>query len=346
MIAVYSKETLNRQNMSLTNLRNIGSSTSLSGVNDQFYRYKRSSVEVTYRATGKGHTKIENIKQISHELQTEPGNLIKYLKKQLNATFDKEGMIHAKVDKEKIETEIDKYIDLYVLCPRCKLPEYHAGYCNACGYTMASASSTSLNERKDKIKSLKLVQKDKMIKDIHDCLQGVKKERVEVETPEMQAEKRLACAIYNLYEIRDSTTTSSNEKMEIDFLLDCIWTFPELDDLVTEGGKVTSSRFMAGHDKVIKFVQDWINGDERARKIVTVLKKISTLTNDEDFNSPELEEVKDDSMTKTLKNCYTRHLKINREIGQWRKRIGKMKLETVVTEAETEMQKREKMKSV
>lgn len=338
MIAVYSKKTLNRDTMSFSNLRNIGSSTSLSGVNDQFYRYKRSSVEVTYRATGKGHTKIENIKQISHELQTEPGNLIKYLKKQLNATFDKEGIIHAKVDKEKIETEIDKYIDLYVLCPRCKLPEYHAGYCNACGYSQASSSSTNL------VKSLKIAEKEKMIKDIHDCLQGVKKEKAETETPEIQAEKRLACAIHRLYELYDSPTTSKEERREIDFILDCIWTLPELDDLVTEGGKVTSSRFISGHDKMVKFVHDWINHDEHSRKIVTVLTKISTLTEDEDFNSPELEDVKDDSMTKTLKNCYTRHLKILRELGQWRKRIGKMKLENVVTEAEIEIQKREKLR--
>lgn len=326
--------------MSLTTLRNIGSSTSLSGINDQFYRYKRSSVDITYRASGKGQTKIENIKQISHELQTEPGNLIKYLKKQLNATFDKEGVIHAKVDKEKIETEIDKYIDLYVLCPRCKLPEYHAGYCNACGHSQQNSSSNNL------VRSLKIAEKDKMIKDIHDCLQGVKKQKAEVETPETQAEKRLACAMYKLYTIYNADTTSEDEKREIDFLLDCVWTFPELDDLVTEGGKVTSSRFISGHDKMIKFIHDWVNKDEHARKIVTVLTKISGLTEDDDFNSPDLDEVKDDSMTKTLKNCYTRHLKMNGVIGQWRKRIGKMKLETVVTEAEAELQKREKSQKV
>ena len=217
--------------MSNNNLRNIGCDNK-----DQFFRYKRSSVEISYKNSGKGQTVIDNIKKISHELETKPENLIRYLKKQLNTSLDKDGVIHAKIDKEKIETEIDKYIELYVLCPRCKLPEYHMGSCNACGYkaTNSSNSLTSLNDRNDKMKNYLNSKKESI----------VQIRVTEPSSPETVAEKKLTNEMHLLYDLRYNPDTNVETQKTIDFLLDCLWAIPDVEDLVVNGGKVSSDIYI------------------------------------------------------------------------------------------------------
>lgn len=307
--------------VSLSGMRNIGSSASLRSIpssasiySDQFYRYKRSSVEVTYKNTGNGQTVIDNINKISHELETKPENLIRYLKKQFNVSFDRDGVIHAKLDKEKIETEIDKYIDLYVLCPRCKLPEYHDKHCNACGYTPSKSE-------------YKIRSKDKMIRDIHDCLNGVKRV-VDEMTPELEFEKKLSNEMNELYIMRDSSACDDQIK-ELDFILDCVWSMPDIDDLVEKGGKVTSKRYISGVEKMIELITRWKEGDDHMKKVVRVLTNISRMDRDECYESEELELLKNDNILKHFKCLYSKHLKDTNIINNWYNRIYKMKIDKI-----------------
>lgn len=318
-------------------MRNIGSS------DDLYHRYKRSSVEVTYKNTGKGQTVIENINKICHQLETKPENLIKYLKKQVNATFDNDGIIHAKVDKEKIETSIDKYIELYVLCPRCKLPEYQAGYCKACGYSISSSNSSStssLCDRAEKVKFLApkmktevALERDKMLKDLHDCMNEVSKQPKE-ETAEMKAEQQLVEMMKKLYEYYNNKDVDN--KNEAAFLIDCAWEAPDICDLVSEGGKIKGSSFILNLESLSGIIQKWLDKDELTRKIVRVLTTISTKTENEAFDT---EGVENERSTKALKSLYFKHIKQKNIVNQWMKTNLQKKVDKIIDSDEKVVKK-------
>lgn len=180
-----------------------------------------------------------------------------------------------------------------------------------------------------------------MIKDIHDCMNEVKKQKTEVLTPEMEAEKKLALAMDSLYKLRDSTEDKKTRN-DIDFILDCMWAMPDIDELVSEGGKVTPSRYIGNIEKMVDLVEKWKQGNDHLKQVIDVLVKISKLKNDEEYQSEELEKLKDDSILKTFKCLFSKSLKDQRITNTWYNRIFKMKVEKIADEAEAEFAKKSK----
>lgn len=105
--------------MSLKNnpLININNST------DPFYRYKREKAIVkdeTYR------TVLVNFVNICTSIEKEPSVVASFIKYKLNnnVTMKKDiWFINSKVNGVIIDQTIDEFINLFVICPKCEIPE-------------------------------------------------------------------------------------------------------------------------------------------------------------------------------------------------------------------------------
>ncbi len=123
---------------------NIAGSTP---VDDPEYRYKMPSVFGKIEGRGNGiKTVIPNISEVALALHREPGEVNKFFGTELgaqttyNADTDRAVVNGAHTD-QVLQEAIKKYIDVFVLCPQCGLPEtdykiksgciYHK--CMACG---------------------------------------------------------------------------------------------------------------------------------------------------------------------------------------------------------------------
>ena len=123
---------------------NIAGSTP---VDDPEYRYKMPSVYGKIEGRGNGiKTVIPNISEVALALHREPGEVNKFFGTELgaqttyNADTDRAVVNGAHTDPV-LQEAIKKYIDVFVLCPQCGLPEtdykiksgciYHK--CMACG---------------------------------------------------------------------------------------------------------------------------------------------------------------------------------------------------------------------
>ena len=123
---------------------NIAGSTP---VDDPEYRYKMPSVFGKIEGRGNGiKTVIPNISEVALALHREPGEVNKFFGTELgaqttyNADTDRAVVNGAHTDPV-LQEAIKKYIDVFVLCPQCGLPEtdykiksgciYHK--CMACG---------------------------------------------------------------------------------------------------------------------------------------------------------------------------------------------------------------------
>lgn len=92
--------------------------------NDPFYRYKMHRMIVT---AGKNNiTIIDNINEISKDLEREPLLFIKYLKQKLGTNIQMKGdkmIISKTITLTELESLLFDFIESYVLCPKCRLPE-------------------------------------------------------------------------------------------------------------------------------------------------------------------------------------------------------------------------------
>jgi len=114
-------------------------------MNDPTYRYRREMVKIEIYNNNGGMTKLENIDIISNEIGTELQELLKYIKKKINANIvQKNGIFIRKIENvEQIENVIEEYILAEVLCPKCNNPEFSTEKikknkyktCKACGNT-------------------------------------------------------------------------------------------------------------------------------------------------------------------------------------------------------------------
>lgn len=101
--------------------------------NDPYYRYKRSQIEIIEE---KKQIKWLNFTEIMEHLKVDPTHFIKKLKKNLNQNIQfKNDVLLFKTLSIDLESFLEAYIDKYVLCPNCKLPELVNNSCNACGWT-------------------------------------------------------------------------------------------------------------------------------------------------------------------------------------------------------------------
>jgi translation initiation factor 5 len=108
--------------MEQTKMLNIPST-----IKDPNYRYKMPKLVLTVQGSGGNtKTKLENIKDLATALTVPPDYPLKFIGKELGAQTDIKNdayLINGNHTVDKLQPFIDKFIEKYVLCPKCKLPE-------------------------------------------------------------------------------------------------------------------------------------------------------------------------------------------------------------------------------
>ena len=116
-----------------------------STVKDPNYRYQMPKIQVTTQGTGGGvKTRIDNIKEVAHALTVPPDYPLKFIGRELGSNTEIKSdnyLINGSHTAEKFQQLLDKFIEKYVLCPNCKLPEIRIFVkkgeirckCRACG---------------------------------------------------------------------------------------------------------------------------------------------------------------------------------------------------------------------
>jgi translation initiation factor 2 beta subunit (eIF-2beta)/eIF-5 len=116
-----------------------------STVKDPNYRYQMPKILVTTQGTGGGvKTRIDNIKEVAHSLTVPPDYPLKFIGRELGSNTEIKNdnyLINGSHTAEKFQQILDKFIEKYVLCPNCKLPEIRIFIkkgeirckCRACG---------------------------------------------------------------------------------------------------------------------------------------------------------------------------------------------------------------------
>ena len=116
-----------------------------STVKDPNYRYKMPRIVATTQGSGGNvKTKLENIKEVSHALTVPTDYPLKFIGKELGSQTEIKNDVHlinGSHAPEKLQILLDKFIEKYVLCPKCKLPEVRIFVkkgeirckCRACG---------------------------------------------------------------------------------------------------------------------------------------------------------------------------------------------------------------------
>lgn len=96
---------------------------------DPFYRYKRSKVQLNQKL-------FKNFSTICKELKTPEKQLRSFISKTLGCRMDDKNILSSHITIEQMECVVQKYVEKYVLCDNCKLPELDAErICQACGST-------------------------------------------------------------------------------------------------------------------------------------------------------------------------------------------------------------------
>lgn len=107
--------------MSKSKLINIRGTTN---INDDFYRYKMEEVSITQEGV---KFAFNNIDQIATSLRRDPKEIVSFLQKHFGGQFQyKNGKVltsKADLTKNVLQDAIYIYIENFVLCKTCKLPE-------------------------------------------------------------------------------------------------------------------------------------------------------------------------------------------------------------------------------
>jgi translation initiation factor 2 beta subunit (eIF-2beta)/eIF-5 len=107
--------------------------------NDFFYRYKMSKVVLVQEKT---KNRLTNLRQISDEIKTPHDIFIKFLNYFIGMKLKEDGtsyIISNNISIDVIRNAIYTYIEYFVLCYHCKLPEVKIKrrkctlHCDACG---------------------------------------------------------------------------------------------------------------------------------------------------------------------------------------------------------------------
>ena len=90
---------------------------------DPYYRYTMDKIKMEKR---KNVNVITNINNISKDLDRDPEMIILYIKKKLSIPLiykKKEIIINSMIKSDEITNILYEFIEYFVLCGRCKLPE-------------------------------------------------------------------------------------------------------------------------------------------------------------------------------------------------------------------------------
>lgn len=92
---------------------------------DPFYRYKMPDVKVRQAGKGNGcYTFIDNIEDICRAINTPSNILLNYIARNLGSNLnEKKVTITGHYTYEQILNTIYDYIDYFVLCHKCSIPE-------------------------------------------------------------------------------------------------------------------------------------------------------------------------------------------------------------------------------
>lgn len=106
---------------------------------DIYYRYKMPQLHISYT---KGQIYFINIKQVAKSLQCESNIIIKYFGSSLATLSNvKNNSISGKFTVDELSNIMIKFINKYILCSVCNLPELYftknddnvISICNSCG---------------------------------------------------------------------------------------------------------------------------------------------------------------------------------------------------------------------
>ena len=109
--------------------------------NDNFYRYKMHPLKITI-CSRFNRTQLENIDQISKDLERDPRTILKYISSKLGvkATTDKlkrTFISGTSYTNEELQQVVYNFINQQILCKSCFNPETEEKdkllYCRACG---------------------------------------------------------------------------------------------------------------------------------------------------------------------------------------------------------------------
>ena len=99
----------------------------IQGINDIIdpcYRYTMTKLNVTKQ---KNKIIIDNLEEVCKDIDRDPNLLVNYFKKKFNTSFTyKDGTIattRTNLTYQDFETVLREFIEFYVLCEQCKLPE-------------------------------------------------------------------------------------------------------------------------------------------------------------------------------------------------------------------------------
>lgn len=123
---------------------NIGGSNSQY---DAHYRYKRNKLDIKREKNG---TVLVNIGIVAKQLNTKSESIIKYLQKILGLSIN-DNVIRGTIDLDILEKQLQKYIAVYILCPKCLTPELDetGETCKACNYTKKPILSVKMIDEED-----------------------------------------------------------------------------------------------------------------------------------------------------------------------------------------------------
>lgn len=110
---------------------------------DPFYRYKMRPLNVIQQ---KNKTIIDNVNDVASDLERTPEMICSYFKKKFSTSMIlKDGILSttAKLSYDDFEKVLREFIEEWVLCPKCKLPELVLSenkgktsmLCKSCSYT-------------------------------------------------------------------------------------------------------------------------------------------------------------------------------------------------------------------
>lgn len=119
-----------------------------SSVEDPMYRYKMPAIKCKIEGRGNGiKTNICNLAEVARSLKRNPGICTKFFGVELGALSkydekEEKSIVNGAIPQQRLQDVLDKFIEKFVLCPVCRLPEAQLfcenslvmGKCDACSW--------------------------------------------------------------------------------------------------------------------------------------------------------------------------------------------------------------------
>jgi len=120
-----------------------------SHIDDPSYRYKMPKLQTRIEGRGNGiKTNMVNVCDIARSLKTNPAYITKFMGAELGALSsysveEEKSIVNGAHETSTGQSMVDKFIDKFVLCPNCRLPEtdmivkkgFLCAGCKACGWS-------------------------------------------------------------------------------------------------------------------------------------------------------------------------------------------------------------------